>query len=87
MKKQQNQVYSETRRSYSRTAGFLKFMDSRKRIRGLCRMLKAWAETEEKKDLLERKLNRRNGSAFLRSAGELLLLPFLSARHKRAEAD
>lgn len=50
-------------------------------------MLKAWAETEEKKDLLERKLNRRNGSAFLRSVGELLLLPFLSARHKRAEAD
>ena len=47
-------------------------------------MLKAWAETEEKKDHLERKLNRRNGSAFLRSAGEL---PFLSARHKRAEAD
>lgn len=50
-------------------------------------MLKAWAETEAKKDLLERKLNRRNGSAFLRSAGELFLLPFLSARHKRAEAD
>lgn len=50
-------------------------------------MLKAWAETEAKKDELKRKLNRRNGSAFLRSAGELLLLPFLSARHKRAEAD
>lgn len=33
--------------------GFLKFMDSCKRIRGLCRMLKAWAETEEKKDHLK----------------------------------
>lgn len=50
-------------------------------------MLKAWVETEEKKDHLKRKLNRRNRSAFLRSAGEFLLLPFLSARHKRAEAD
>ena len=50
-------------------------------------MLKAWAETEEKKDLLERKLNRRNGSAFLRSAGEISRLALLSVCRKRTEAD